>query len=403
MTGTILRDSTSRAGDRLAVWCGWVLLVLAAATPLFAWLAPKGFAALVALGGLMTLPALRIEDEDRPALIVLFALLIWAAVSTVWSPFRPPSVEKTTVLKLALELPLYWSLVCGARRADERLRRRARAVLAWGFGLFGLMLIAETFTAGAVYQRVRDVAYTPMRPDVAQAKLGHATFVMTALMPLAALGAPVRMRPWLALAMVVGAGCAAIAFKSDAPVIALVLAPAVGLAAWRWPSATPRAMATVAAVFFLGAPLAVWAVRRFADYGAIERAVPLSYAQRMGYWSHAVDWIGDRPLRGWGLDASRMFAPGIELHPHDGALQVWLELGVVGAVAAAAFWSVTLLRLVRPRRHAVAAATAACAAVYLLFGAINFGIWQEWWLALGALIATLAALNQPSTAPHLSE
>ncbi len=40
--------------------------------------------------------------------------------------------------------------------------------------------------------------------------------------------------------------------------------------------------------------------------------------------AHAVDWIADKPLQGWGLDASRMFGPGIVLHPHDAALQVWL-------------------------------------------------------------------------------
>jgi hypothetical protein len=31
---------------------------------------------------------------------------------------------------------------------------------------------------------------------------------------------------------------------------------------------------------------------------------------------------------------------------------------------------------------------------YLLFGLVNFGIWQEWWLALGALCAILAILNR---------
>jgi hypothetical protein len=41
------------------------------------------------------------------------------------------------------------------------------------------------------------------------------------------------------------------------------------------------------------------------------------------------------------------------------------------------------------------AAAAASAAVYLLFGALNFGVWQEWWLALGAYLAVLTALAAP--------
>ena len=265
------------------------------------------------------------------------------------------------------------------------------------------MLIAETLTGGALYMNVRHLAYAPMRQDIAEAKLGHATFVMTALLPLAVLGAPRRVRPWLGLVMLVGAGSAAVAFGSDAPLIALVVAPVVALATWQWPRALPRLMAIGAATLFLTIPGIVWAVRHFADYAAIQRAIPLSYSMRMGYWSHAIDWIRLHPLRGWGLDASRMFSPGIRLHPHDASLQIWIELGAIGAVAAAAFWAVTLLRLARPRREAVAAASAACAAVYLLFGFINFGVWQDWWLALGALIVVLTSLQQPSTSPPILE
>lgn len=391
--------------DRLGVWCGWVLVVIAAATPAFAWLAPKGFAALVALGGFLTLPAVRISDRDRPSLIALFGALIWAAASTTWSPFQPKSAEQSTILKLALELPLYWSLICGARRATPALQARAGKVLAWGLSIFAVILLAETLTGGQLYQTLRSPFYRgdPMRPDIAQAKLGHATFVMTALMPIAFVGAARRMRPWLGLLMLTGAASAAVAFGSDAPVIALVVAPAVGLITWRWPNAMPRVMAAMGAAMFLVTPILIWVVRRDFDYGAIQNAMPASYAERMNYWSYAIDFIAQHPLRGWGLDASRTFNPLIQLHPHDGSLQVWLELGVIGAIGAATFWGVTLVRLSRPVHDPALAALAACAAVYLLFGAINFGMWQDWWLALGALIVAYGALLRPSTLAHISE
>jgi O-antigen ligase len=153
----------------------------------------------------------------------------------------------------------------------------------------------------------------------------------------------------------------------------------------------------------LSMPLAVWAVRHFADYEALRRAAPKTDSMRMGYWSHAIDWIRLRPVRGWGLEASRVFGPGIVLHPHNNPLQIWMELGAIGAVTAAAFWGVAFSRLSRPSPSLAAAATAACASVYLLFG-VNFGVWQEWWLALGALIAVMAVMSResgPPTAPAL--
>ena len=61
-------------------------------------------------------------------------------------------------------------------------------------------------------------------------------------------------------------------------------------------------------------------------------------------------------------------------------------------MAGALVWAFVFRRLVRDERSVVAAGIAGSGAVYLLFGAVSFGIWQEWWLALGALAASAAAL-----------
>lgn len=386
-----------RAGaprDAVATWCGWVLIGAAVLVAPIGWLWPLGFSALLALVGLLCLPALRISDQDRPAAMILFAGLIWAAASTTWSPYHPSKPGNNTILKLAFELPLYWSAISAARRADPALRARALQILAFGCALFGLVLIEETVTHGGLYKLLHVAFYQPIRDDLAESNDGHSTQVLGLIWPLAALGAPGRLRPWLALAMFAGTGSAALAFGYDAPVLGLILAPVVALMVWRWPKGAPRLLALVAAVLFLIMPLGVWAVRHFFDYEAIRAAVPKTDAMRLGYWSHGVDWIELRPLRGWGLEASRMFGPGIVLHPHNNPLQIWLELGAVGAVTAAAFWGVVLSRLSRPTPSLAVAATAASTSVYLLFG-VNFGVWQEWWLALGALVALLAAANAP--------
>ena len=372
-------------------WCGWVLVGAAALAAPLGYLAPLGLASLVALVGLLCLPAVRITDVDRPAAIILFAALIWAAVSTTWSPYHPSKLGNTTILKLALELPLFWSAISAGRRADPRLRALALGIMAWGCMLFGVVLIVEAATRGAIYKALH-VAYGPIRADLAESNVGHSTQVLGLIWPLAALGATRALRPWFALAMVLGTGAAALAFGYDSSMLGLVLAPVAALAIWRWPSGAPRLMALAAAGLFLLTPLAVWAVRHFFDYEAIRQALPKTDSMRLGYWSHAIDWIRERPLRGWGLDASRAFGPGIVLHPHNNPLQIWLELGAIGAVAAAAFWGVVLSRLSRPAPDLATAATAACAAAYLLFG-VNFGVWQDWWLALGALVAMLAVMN----------
>ena len=378
------------ASDRLGAWCGWVLIGGAALTPLLAWLGPKGFAPLMGLLGLLCLPAFRIGKDDRLMLGALAAGVAWAAVSILWSRFPPALSGPMTAVKLALQLPLYWAVICGARRADSRLARRALAVLAWGMAAFGLVLLAEAATGAEVYRRLHVAGWGPIRPDIAQAHVGHATFIMALLWPVAAAGVGKR---WLAAPMAAGLLAAAVMFGSDAPVAAVALSALSGLMVYAWPRLGPRVIAAKALALFLGAPVIVAVARQAWGLERLQAMAPLSWGQRMGYWSHALDRIVEKPLLGWGLDASRTFAPDIVLHPHDAPLQIWLEMGVPGAVLAAIFWAAAILRLQRPARDIPAAAAAASLAAYLLFAAVNFGVWQEWWLALGAWTVAMATLG----------
>lgn len=389
--------------DLIGGLTGCVLVGAAGLTPLLAWIGPLGFAPLLALMGLLSLPAVRLKDEDRPGLIVLFAMLIWAAASTTWSPYVPKKIGNSGILKLAFELPLYFAAVCGARRASPALRDLALKVFATATAAFSLLMIVEAILGAGIYRTLHEAFYEPIRPDLARSNLGHASFVFALLWPLATLAAPVKLRPWFGLLIGMGVLMAGMAFGSDAPVLACLLTPAVVYVAWRRPETTPKVLAGLVATYLLLTPALIWGLGQLSLYDNLERAAPLSWALRMGYWIHAVDWIIDHPLRGWGLDASRMFGPGIQLHPHNGSLQLWLELGAVGAVGAAAFFVVTILRLARPKRSLALATAAGCVVTYVLFGAVNFGVWQEWWLALGALAcAFTAALTareaRPSTA-----
>jgi hypothetical protein len=55
-------------------------------------------------------------------------------------------------------------------------------------------------------------------------------------------------------------------------------------------------------------------------------------------------------------------------------------------VLAAAFWALLFWRIAERAGERLWAATAcATATVHLVIGAISFGLWQEWWLCLGAL------------------
>ena len=168
----------------------------------------------------------------------------------------------------------------------------------------------------------------------------------------------------------------------------------------------------------------LWPV--LAGYGptlaGLPRPVPLAVASavhRLEIWSYVSGRIAEKPVVGWGLDASRRLpgkqghidievrAPGgdtpttisrverLPLHPHSNPLQWWVELGLPGAIIGAALVLLMLRGIARTRAsNPVLAAAVAQAGAAIVTACLAYGAWQSWWVAtlwLAAMI-TLALL-----------
>jgi len=373
-------------------WPAGVLAGLLVLTPFLGWAGALGFAPAVALAGLLTVPSLRVRVSDRTLLLALFTALVWACASVFWSPWRAPDLEGQTGLKLVFILALYGSAVSAARAVSEVGLNGLLKSLVAAVGLLSAILIVESLTDAAGYKVLLTALGQTVRPDYAVKNVAQGLYVLTLLAPPALVAARGRVRWGLAALVLGGILLPASRFGYDAPVLAAAIAAATALLVWRLPAAGPRALGGLAAGAFLAAPLLVASAFALGLDARLAPYLSESWMQRLGYWGKAVDWIWARPLPGWGLDASRAFGPGIRLHPHNAALQIWMELGLIGAVAAAIVWAAIFAGLSRPARSPAAAASAAAAAAYLVFGAVSFGVWQEWWLGLGALTALACIL-----------
>ncbi|MBX9633732.1 MAG: O-antigen ligase family protein, partial [Magnetospirillum sp.] len=145
-------------------------------------------------------------------------------------------------------------------------------------------------------------------------------------------------------------------------------------------------VAAVAAPFVLGPVLLLWGVHSgFVAW--LHRHVPRSWDMRLDIWAFTASHVQQHAIRGWGIDASRTFGPAIPLHTHNAALQLWLELGAVGAAIGGVFFSWVAYRIVAVTGESREDGAMAAGALitYVVIGGLSFGVWQEWWLALGAL------------------
>jgi O-antigen ligase len=166
---------------------------------------------------------------------------------------------------------------------------------------------------------------------------------------------------------------------------------AVGLLLYRARPVIAAVALAVSVGAIIAAPLTFARLERLPGLGETADSFKISAGHRLLIWCFAGDRIAERPVTGWGLDASRAIPGGddpirpretwMPLHPHNAALQVWLELGAPGtalfALLAALVWG-ALARVEWPPLFAAAAGASLTMA--FVGGFATYGIWQEWWL-----------------------
>lgn len=381
--------------EKAAPWLAGVLIFLFALTPLLGYAAQLGFAPLLALGGLLALPVLGKPRRPAAPALILLLLALWAAASMAWSPAAPAAgsvktygdIEDLTAVKLVLQLALYGAAVAAALRLTARAADRVSTVMAFGVLALAVMVGLDAMTGAAGYQKLRVLIGDPVRPDIAKVKISIGCYVMTVLFwPAAATLARRGQQPAIFL-LLAGLLAASILASADACLVAL----AAGLIVWLLIKGLGRAggriLTLAVAIPFVLAPVAVlWGVQS-GLWSWMHGLAPASWDARLDIWAFAADHIQTHPFRGWGLDASRTFATAIPLHTHNAQLQLWLELGAIGAALAGAFFcwlAHGVTRTVEADRGGAAMMGAALTS-YLVIGALSFGAWQEWWIAVGAL------------------
>jgi O-antigen ligase len=336
-------------------------------------------AGLCAAGLVAVTPPYRFASLRVPA-ICLLALLAWGLASAIWS------IDPQRSLLIGMRLAGLFAAELALAAAADRLvspRRLALFLLAGIAVAIGLSWY-DLASGGGLSQHISLRAFRPFRLN--QIAVGLAILAWPVTAGLIQRGQ--RAAALMAAAAMVGT----ILLLEDAAAkaaLAASLPVTVLLYCWRGPVA--RLAAILSVIGILTAPLTLPALDRLPGLLTAADAIKGSAGHRLLIWSFVGERIAERPLLGWGLDASRAIPGGKEeirpgltrlpLHPHNAALQVWLELGMPGALLAALLIGWLWLRLGAmpwPRLYVAASGGSLTAALAVASGA--YGIWQEWWL-----------------------
>lgn len=396
--------------ERSTKWLGGVAVFTIVMVPFVGYLAYLGFASLLTLTGLLTLPGLVRPRPASPPMMALFVLVLWGLISMAWSPAAPHvadlkdsgDLESFTALKLLFELAFYGSAVSALGQLSERSKARVGTVMVVCALALALLVALDGISAAAFYKWLRVLIHDPERADFAVIKVSMSTYVLALLFwPVARIMSSRGWKPAIVV-LLVAIVVAAVSTSADASWAALL----AGGIAWlgvrfAGKSAARTLVALVAAPFVLGPVLLLWGVHS-GLIAWLHQHVPNSWDARLNIWAFSANQIQAHAIRGWGLDASRTFGPAIPLHTHNAAMQLWLELGAVGAALGGVFFSWVAYRIVGVTGEARedGAMAAGALVTYLVIGGLSFGVWQEWWLALGALTVICCGVARGLKSPQ---
>lgn len=382
------------------------LAVFFALAPAFAVGGVLGLPVLVALAGCAALRLSLFREllEKRPIFIALLvAFTVWLAITSLWSP-GPGQIQALKLIGL---------IAAGLALATIASGVGGRITLAGAVATAAVLVVLLTIEATTPL--LLNQTAQPHEPaDQLTRNLSRASSFLVTL-AWGAMGALLLLGGRISTAAAIGLGGAVAVLSAQFGQAANAMAFAAGLIAFAAGYVAPRLALWGAtgglAFWLLAAPLMT---PLLLSNPAFVDALPLSWAMRGGIWEFTIDRIWEeQPLFGHGLEASRAVTEMIEVrggemnaitnHPHSASLQIWFELGAVGALLGAALLLTAgrwLTRAYGERRIAAAAACATLAAAGVIAN-VSFSAWAEWWVATlfvaAGIVGAIGARETPAT------
>lgn len=394
--------------------------------PILAVVAPLGLAPLASLFAVVLAVQatqwLSWRDLCAPGRLPLLMLGVLASLSVLWSGH--PAFSLLMSLRLAGLLVLA-AIVWTATSRPARAATRGPSPL--NFLVAGLWIACMLLAVALLAYVFPETAMAAGLPE----KMTQPVVFKRAATVLAILAWPAVAHLWAggrrrhAVALSCAVALAILLHDSISAKLALTF----GMAAWAgsllWQRRMLATIFAALAIGFLLLPVAAFfappindiraRAADMADAPGVEWIEPrnpnfaFSGLHRLAIWRFAAGKIAEKPLLGWGFETSRFIAgpddviDGVSLlplHPHNAALQIWLELGALGigvTLLGLRFGHLQMDRLIARRSDARDRALTCAAAAALLASAgciafLSYGVWQEWWIS--ALILAFAAWLQ---------
>jgi len=381
-----------------------------ALTGLIGVFAPRSLAILPAFWGLIGVGLLAFDRSlsvahllsKRPvrwmiALIVIIPSL--AALSSLWS--IAPEISLKRAQKIMLVLAPATLLIIYLCAAPLSTIKRYAWMLPVGL-ITGIAInTSELYTGGALYRYLRGMDGALTSYEMAAFNRGAVTQIFL-LIPTIFMVRALRMRKILRRALTVILIALAIMMlsktDSQSSQIAFVLAAIIAfMFPYKWRAGYAVTLMLLIVTMLLSPFFVQMLFHDFGDQLSNIAWLKNGYAmQRLEIWDMVARYALQNPLYGHGIEATKAvpafdtqtlhFRYSRVLHPHNFALQTWIEFGAFG-IAALSCGIVALIRHISFQTITVQRMALGSLFAVLAVASTGYGIWQSWWLGLLVLLS----------------
>lgn len=383
------------------MWIAYVLLLVV--TPPLTVFAPRATAMMLAVAGVLALPALM--TYHSAAAQMLYRLRYWLVGAIAFLLWGALGVSSLSHVLEKVYLPAIGYLLAGvALWTGVRQLSVAQAQKLWRWMVVG-------FVVSAILFAIEWLGKMPMNSFINELKdkgrphsydLDRGLVLISFMLWPLLLGLVYYAKSVLWSRLLLWSLPPVMAFlvghtMSQASMVGLVVSY-LALICWQiFPRVTPYFMQAGILSGFMAAPwIALWLERIF---GTDRSLWPdASAGDRIAIWVDTVGHILQRPLTGYGFEAVRYFEGlgAYRGHPHSAPLQLWAELGVMGALVVAIMLGAIVRHIcaVSPRQEDAWGQRLMLASVagWVLVSSVSYGIWQGWWMATMVTIPLMFAI-----------
>jgi exopolysaccharide production protein ExoQ len=344
----------------------------------------------------------------KTGIFLLFLLASWSVLSAVWS--ITPGKSFQAVLSLP---PLFVAGICilvVAKRMTLDQRAWVEKCLVSGVVLGALFGFVEAYFGMPITTGIDAYIVGKVHVLAESSRISRGLTVTTLLIWPAALVLWIKGNKLGASVLTCFVTLVLYGGENEAAIFSMMVGASALLLAYIFPKHCAIAFGAIIGIGILAAPMAVLSLPDAKTMSKTISGLGYGVYPRIFIWQSASKLILRKPIIGYGYRSSRAFSTGkdnvyvrigpedanrvtvepIPLHTHNAPIQLWLELGLVGASIGLAIIMSMIAYIhkscVDKVRHA---AIFAALITGISVASISYGLWQGWWLSLLWIVSAL--------------